>query len=186
MKIVLVHGFNVRDAGKNSIDKLAPYLEAAGHEVETDAADYGHYSLFMVRFRKHKAVLRIANALKDADVVVGHSNGANYVRKALKLLKRRNQRYLEIRISPALNRRAGTSPNVINCWVMHTKSDWAVRIASWIPFGHPWGRQGSHGYKGKDPLMENIDRTDIIKGHSDWFKPEYVEWVASDILELIE
>jgi hypothetical protein len=187
MKVaVLVHGFNVRDAGAGSIDKLAPFLKEAGLHVETDSADYGYFSLFMVRFRKHSAVARIAAAIEAADVIVCHSNGANYAHKALRLLERRDRRYTEVRLSPALNRRTGTTSNVDRCFVFHTKTDWAVRIASWIPFGHPWGRQGAHGYKGNDSRIENIDATDIIKRHSDWFKPNYIRWVAKEIIGLIQ
>jgi len=182
-KIVLVHGFNVRDGGASTVDKLAPYLEAAGHEVETDEADYGYYSLLKVRLKKHSAVLRIAGALEDADVIISHSNGSNYANKALKLLSRRRRYYREIRLSPALNRK--TSTHASKCWVFHTKTDWAVRISSFIPF-HPWGRQGAYGYKNGDTRMENIDCTDIIKRHSDWFIPGNAEWTAKFILDLID
>ena len=132
MKVVLIHGFNVRDGGANTVDRLAPYLEAAGHEVEIDEADYGFYNLFKVRFRKHSAVLRIAGALDSADWVISHSNGSNYANKALKLLTRRNRPIREIRLSPALNRKTGTHAD--KCFVFHTKTDWAVKISSFLPF----------------------------------------------------
>ena len=183
-KILLIHGFNVKDGGANTVDKLAPYLEAAGHEVDKDEADYGYYSLTMVRLQKHKAIARIAGALESADVVISHSNGANYAHKALNLLARRDRSYQEIRLSPALNRKTGISDNVSRCAVFHTKTDMAVRVSSYLPC-HPWGRQGAYGYEGKDPRITNIDGTDVIKGHSDWFKPEYIEWVAQEILRLI-
>ena len=195
MRIVLVHGFRVFDSGAGTVDKLAPYLRGAGHEVETDEADYGPFGLWAVRFRKHSAVLRIAGALESADVVISHSNGANYTNKALKLLRHKGRNVREIRLSPALNRKTGTYAD--KCWVFHTCSDWAVRLSSYIPF-HPWGRQGAWGFKCDQKRhdhaqnrydcskVENIDHSDIIKGHSDWFKGLNTRWIAKEILELIE
>ena len=55
-RVVLVHGYNVRDKGKRSIDKLAPYLEWQGWDVDTDSADYGWWGLFMIYFRDKKKV----------------------------------------------------------------------------------------------------------------------------------
>jgi len=181
MKIVLIHGFNVRDGGKNTIDKLAPYLEAAGHEVERDEADYGHFGLFMVRLRKHSAVRRIVKALETADVVVDHSNGANYENKALELLHHHARRYQVIRLSPALNRKTSAAANVTACTVFHTRTDFWVWLSGFLPL-HPWGRQGQLGYKGADERMHNRDFSDLVKGHSDYFKDENVEFVAKEVL----
>ncbi len=181
----MIHGFNVRDGGENTIDRLAPYLEGAGHHVDRDGADYGYYSLLKVRLNKHSAVLRIAEALENADVVISHSNGANYAYKALKLFDHRPQRFIEIRLSPALNRGTDAAKSVDKCFVYHTRTDMAVRLSSYLPW-HPWGRQGAFGYKGDDPRMQNLDRSDIIRKHSDWFKGKNTRWIAREILELIE
>ena len=63
MKIVGVHGFNVRDKGARSIDALGDMLV---HDIpdaiyDADSADYDCYGLLKVRFRSKPAVKRIAD-----------------------------------------------------------------------------------------------------------------------------
>jgi hypothetical protein len=62
MHFILIHGYKDRSAGAKNIDKLRPYLEALGHTVDCDSADYGWFGLWWIRFRKHSAVLRIVKA----------------------------------------------------------------------------------------------------------------------------
>jgi hypothetical protein len=186
VKIVLIHGFNVRDGGARSIDKLAPLLEAAGHTVDKDEADYGWLGLLSVRIRKYSAVRRIMLALEYADVVISHSNGANYENMALKLLDQRHSRkYKVIRISPALNPKTGVPRNVLFAGVWHTRADWIAGLSGLLLF-HPWGRQGMSGYDGTDWRIRNFDYTDLIAGHSDWFENGNVSIIAQDILQFIE
>jgi len=185
MKIVLIHGFNVKDGGANTVDRLAPGLIKAGHYCEMDEADYGFFNLWKVRFRKHSAIVRIAKACETADVVIDHSNGANFENKALKLLDHHDKEYIVIRLSPALNRKTSAANNVVHCSVFHTKTDFWVWLSGFIPF-HPWGRQGQFGYKGSDIRMENRDVTDIIRKHSDYFKDENVDRVVKEILHIME
>lgn len=185
MKIVLVHGFNVRDGGENTVDRLAPFLVKAGHMVEKDSADYGYFSLWMVRLRKHSAVLRIAKALEGADAVVSHSNGCNYEDKALKLLEHRGKTYKVIRLSPALNSKQRVPVNVSKGWVFFTKTDFWVWVSGLLPW-HPWGRMGQKGYTGMDGQLVNRDFSDMIKKHSDWFTDANVEFIAKEIILALE
>lgn len=182
MKIVLIHGFNVKDGGAETVDRLEPHLTALGHTIEKDEADYGFFSLWMVRFRKHSAVLRIVNALSSADAVVAHSNGANYAIKALRLILFNKLKV--VFLSPALNRKTKIPEAVEHLHVFHTRSDWIVWLSGFLWF-HPWGRMGQRGYKGNNPNVTNMDFTDVIKGHSDWFKDESVELIANDIHGLL-
>lgn len=184
MRIVLVHGFNVRDGGAKTVDRLAPYLHDAGHEVDIDDADYGPFSLWDVRFRKHKAVVRIARALESADAVVSHSNGANYEHKALRLLPPEPKKRV-VRLSPAVDVNTGVAPCVNYGHVFHTRTDLAVWASRLLLF-HPWGQQGRKGYLGNDRRVRNIDFSDIVKGHSDWFNDDNVEFVARAILRALE
>jgi hypothetical protein len=184
VKIVLVHGFNDPEAGADNIDKLAPILRAAGHEVEVDEADYGYYGLLAVRFHKRPAVRRIKAALANADAVVSYSNGSNYENKALRSM--RSPRTLRVvRISPALNRRTGVADNVSHAHVFYTRADWATLAAGLIPL-HPWGSQGRLGYRGKDRRIKNWDYTEIIGGHTDWFADDNLEQTAQDVLYALE
>ena len=184
-KVILVHGFNVRDGGKGTVDKLAPYLIKAGYYCDIDEADYGFLGLLAVRLRKFSAVRRIATALDTADVVITHSNGANFANKALKLREFHDQRYKVVSLSPALNSKARVPKNVEKGFVYYTRNDFWVWVSGFIPF-HPWGRQGWHGYRGDDPRVVNRDCSDLIKSHSDWFADENIEFIADEIILSLE
>ena len=185
MHIVLIHGYNDPTAGERNVDRLAPYLRAAGHTVDTDTADYGWFSLFMVRFHKYSAVRRIRAALWEADAVISHSNGSNYENKALRSLHGHTRNYRVVRLSPALNRSTGVADNVDLGFVFHTKADIAVWFAALLPW-HPWGSQGRKGYRGKDSRIINWDFSDTVSGHSDWFDDDNIESVARDVLSALE
>lgn len=172
-KVVLVHGFNVRDGGKRSIDTLAPLIKRSGYEVDVDEADYGFFNLLMVRIaslRARKGVIsRLAKAFETADIIITHSNGANFTTKALEMLdKKFTGSKLVIHISPALNRDTKIPNAVLHQLVLHTHHDKAVIIASLLLF-HPWGSMGAFGYNGKDPRNTNCRNHDV-KGHSAWFR----------------
>ena len=181
MKCVLIHGFNVKDGGARTVDKLAPYLIEAGHEVDLDEADYGYYSLLAVRFRKHRAVMRIAQAIQDADIVISHSNGGNYEDKALKTLEHRDKTYRVIRISPALNAKQRVPENIERGWVFFTRTDKWVWLSGLLRF-HSWGRMGQKGFQGDDRRLENRDYSELIKGHSDWFADENIQFIADEVI----
>jgi len=180
MRIVLVHGFNVRDGGAETVDKLDPGLTALGHQVEKDEADYGYYDFWKVRFAKYSAVRRIAAALEHADVVITHSNGANYANMALKLLEYHRSTFKVIHFSPALNRNTPIPANVSKQWVFHTKTDYTVRLSAILPF-HPWGNMGAGGYTGQDTRASNIDCSDLVRRHSDWFLDDNLDFFIKEI-----
>lgn len=170
MKVVLVHGFNVKDRGARSIDKLAPYLQTLGHECDTDSeADYGYWTLLSMYTWKRKGVReRLARAFADADVIVTHSNGANFATQALNMMDDSRPRVL-IHFSPALERKTPVPRNVKHEVVFHSKRDGVVRfLAPLAPF-LPWGSAGAHGKKVDGPVT-NVDETPYIPSHSAWFK----------------
>lgn len=168
MKIVIVHGFNVRDGGKGSIDRLAPYLltKYPDANVDIDGADYGHHGLIKVRFFSSEAVARIASALHDADIVITHSNGANYTMKAIRKYVKNNSLHV-IHISPALNRKQHLGDLAFRKMdTFHSDGDWIVRLAGWLPF-HSWGPAGAKGIKTDDQRHDNHHLKD--PQHSGWF-----------------
>jgi hypothetical protein len=167
-KTVLVHGFNVRDGGKRSVDTLAPMLEALGHNVDLDEADYGYWSLFKIYFgAKGSVYKRLQAAFEDADLIVTHSNGANFAIQALRRMERDNKKRVVVHLSPALKRNTPAPPNIIMQYVYHTLSDFAVRLSTYLPF-LPWGRMGSHGST-RIYRTVNRDFTGMVRGHSGWF-----------------
>lgn len=173
-RVVLVHGFNVTDGGRDTIDRLAPLLARSGYIVDTDGADYGYFGLLAIRFfggKRKRAVLdRLMRAFVRADVIITHSNGANFATQAL---NRFGPGYMEsklvIHISPALNKKTRVPQAVKRMLVMHTPHDLPVWLSSLLLF-HPWGKMGKVGYKGKDDRVENREFPQV-KGHSDWFQP---------------
>ena len=183
MKIVLIHGFNVRDGGKGSIDKLKPFLQDAFPvaEIDTDQADYGWHFLIRANFLSWmgSTIDRIANALKDADLVICHSNGANYCMKAL--LKICNKKIKVCMLSPALNRKYPFNESFNKCLVMHSQDDKTVSLAKYVPFSR-WGDMGKVGAYTDDMRVKNMPHKDYILHHSDWFVKSCIEQVKNSIV----
>jgi len=177
MKFVLVHGFNVKDGGRHTVDMLAPYIINAGHKVDLDEGDYGFFNIWMVRFRRsrtrQRVLHRLAKAFETADVIITHSNGANFTTQALDMMEKEfNNKVLIIHISPALDRDTEIPNAVKNQLVLFTPHDKYVKLSSWLLF-HPWGRMGAKGYSGNDNRNLNME-VKAVKGHSAWFKLEHV------------
>ncbi len=178
LRVVEIHGFNVRDKGDHTVGQLTRYIETAGYEVDEDEGDYGYFSIWMVRFFrtwfKRRVIYRLANAIAKADVVITHSNGANFFTQAADLLGiEHNNTKIVIHISAALNKKTPVPGCVKAQLVLHTPHDWAVRLSALIPFRHPWGKMGAVGYKGKDNRVTNIENN-LVEGHSDWFIEKHV------------
>lgn len=168
LKIVIVHGFNVKDGGKGSIDRLAPWLRQKypRANIDTDSADYGWHGLLKVRFFWRTAVKRIAATLHDADIVITHSNGANYTMKAIRKHVR-NEKLHVVHISPALNRKQRLERLVFRKMdTFHSDGDFWVKVGGWLPF-HPWGPAGASGIISDDPRHNNWPLKD--PSHSGWF-----------------
>ena len=59
---ILIHGFNNFDCGKDNIDKLRPYLIAAGYKVID--LDYGWFGLLMAKFGNNRIANQLANIIQ--------------------------------------------------------------------------------------------------------------------------
>lgn len=189
MRGVSVHGFNVKDKGARTVDKLTPCLTQRGFTIDSDECDYGYFGLFAVRLfskkRREQVIQRLQRAFEKADFIVTHSNGANFATQALNRMPRRYRRTkLVIHISPALDRNTDVPFSVKKQLVLHTPHDMAVRISSYLPFGHPWGRMGAFGHTGH-PLNKNIEMA-WVKGHSDWFLPDHRTTTCTTIYKFVE
>lgn len=184
MRFVLVHGFNVRDGGERSIDQLAGPLRDAGHEVDTDEADYGYFGLLGVRFfrgkRRQRVIERLVGAFEKADCIITHSNGANFTQQAAAHMTMSSGLHV-VHLSPALNMDTEPAPAIERQLVYHTMRDGWVRISRILPW-HPWGAMGAYGYQGDDPRVRNRARPDV-RGHSDWFRDEHVAALAEEVIE---
>ena len=189
MKFVLVHGFNVKNRGATTVDKLVCYIELSGHEVDKDEGDYGYFNLLMIRlFRKkqRKAVIkRLAEAFKTADVIVTHSNGAHFATLALEQLPvKLNRSKVIVHISPALNS-STPIPNAVKAQlVLHTPHDGWVKLSSFLPL-HPWGKMGARGYTGDDIRNLNIENTKVRK-HSAWFFTKHIRNTWDELIRFVK
>jgi len=178
MKIVTVHGFNVRDKGRDTVDQLLPYALDAGFDIDVDGADYGYFNLFMIRLTKTRqrnlVIQRIAEAAEKADVIITHSNGANFATQALdRLPARYNNSKILIHYSPALDRDTPIPNAVKGQLVLYTPHDGWVRLSSLIPFDNPWGSMGAKGYNGGNTKNTNIMDKRILC-HSCWFHVKHI------------
>ena len=160
MKVaLLVHGFASK-GGKGSTDLLRPFFEDAGYEVAE--LDYRWTGLIGVRTCNKKLAqswagwCRIVASYAEEVVGIGHSNGPAILRASAWLGAPFTQLVF---INPALNtkgKKTRIGPLVKRVHVFHARSDYVVRIASFLPW-HPWGKMGAIGYKGNDPRYVNYD-----------------------------
>jgi len=178
MNIAGLHGFNVRDGGKKTVDCVGLYAIDAGYNYDYDQADYGYFNLWMIRLSKseHRAnvLKRIVRAVENSDVIIMHSNGSNFGIQALNML---DDKYayskIAIHISPALDCDTPIPRSVKAQLVLHTPHDFWVKLSSYLLFNHPWGRMGANGYTGFDKRNTNI-RVPEVKGHSKWFHVNHI------------
>jgi len=185
MKIVLVHGFNIRDGGAKTVDRLVPFIRNEAWQVDVDEGDYGFFNIWMIRMVKSyfrsRVLYRLAKAFETADVIITHSNGANFTNQALDMLgPEHNNKKIVVHISPALNAKTEPPAAVKAQLVLYTRYDGWVKLSSYIPF-HPWGRMGAVGFKGRSNKVRSIEKREV-KQHSAWFEPRFafpVTWKAS-------
>lgn len=190
--ILIIHGFNDPSKGADNVDLLAEPLEALGHIVEKDGADYSWRFLIGTRLFRHDAVARIADAIYRAHesgrlvLVIAYSNGASYLFKALALVFGVSVRV--VLIHPALSSKADIPDAVERGWVFITKSDWLVRLSPLVAWLIPgWGAMGATGYRGDDPrLKTTYDLTDVAKGHGGAFKPHVRQIMLREIQRIIK
>lgn len=163
----VVHGFNVRDGGKATTDRLHPYLAGAGFEVVDE--DYGWIGLLGVRLFNGPLARGIADrAILNSNagvkpVGIGHSNGCAILARAADLGAPFEALVL---INPALDAERVIAPQVRQVHVYHSRHDAAVRTARWLRW-HEWGDMGARGYQGPaDARYKCFDCSDYIEGHS--------------------
>lgn len=159
MKVHIIHGINTKNPFDN-VGKLASYFTSAGYTVVVHT--YGRIHFWEPRFVNDNIALAIGANVAPEDVLVGHSNGCDIIRRiADNGVKFKGA----ILINPALNK----DTKFANCidWihVYHNKKDSAVAISRLLLF-HPWGAMGRDGYTGKDLRVHNINCYPSVKGHS--------------------
>jgi len=178
--VYIVHGFNVSDEGRGTIDRFRPYLERAGYKVVD--VDYNWVFLGRVRLCNNNLSRMLASMSEPDSIALGHSNGCALIHQATHY----GARFREVvYINPALNREEVPGDLVEWCHVWHSPDDLPVKLASFL-WHHKWGKMGAIGYKGNDPRVINYDKQNdydvISKTHSDVFESGKIEYFAPEII----
>lgn len=147
-RIFLVHGFNVKDAGQGTVERLKPYL--GNEELIPSGFSYGWLGLMGVYFLNPKSIRQLVAQVREGDVAVAHSNGCVVAHEAALMGAPFQSMVL---INPALRSDARIADNV-NVLVLHNDGDHAVkfgallrRLLPWAPLGDPdWGDMGAKGH----------------------------------------
>lgn len=172
-RVLLCHGFNVRDGGANTLDKLVGHLTRP--KIRVKQADYGHLGLLGVLAMNDNLAAMLAGLSEQHDIGVGHSNGCALLVQAAEQGAQFSQLHL---INPALIEDYQFPPHIKQVFVYHSKGDWSVRAARWLRFlpfirrnaNYIWGRMGATGYVGQDPRIKNINLSDKYLSHSGAFE----------------
>jgi hypothetical protein len=182
MTVHLVHGFNVKNGGSKTTDRLIPYLEKAGYEV--DDQDYGYFWLFRVRLKNDNVARDIAADVKPGDIGIGHSNGCEILCDAADYGAPFKGLVL---INPALDVDRTIKNNKIE-WVhvYYNPSDYTVWWSKWLLL-HPWGEMGKVGYWGHDRRYKSFNCSKYgVHGHSAFFDVDKVEEMSNRLIENIK
>ena len=177
-RVHLVHGFNVKDGGKASVDKFIPFLNQA--RFITREADYGFVFLLGVRLFNQNFASLLAGELSEGDSLLAHSNGADLIRRISFM---NVPKFRAVLINPALDRGTKFGPALERALVLYNHADWATWFAQFL-IASPWGSMGCYGYKGKDTRIQNVDCWPIAKGHSGVF--EHPEVWAYQIINFLK
>ncbi len=161
--VILTHGFNVKDGGAGSIDKLKPYLG----DFRLLEADYGWFGLLSVRLYNDNIARMIKGMTPPQSIGIGHSNGCTLLMKACEFGA--SFRHL-ILINPALDKDTKIPLQVDRVDVLHNNYDNVVTASRFRPW-HPWGEMGRTGYRGDDPRVFNHETFHLfgVQGHSEVF-----------------
>lgn len=177
-RVILIHGFNVRDEGENSIDRLKPMLREAGYRVED--FDYGFLGLMMVRFRTKFIAKMLHQFSNPEDIIIGHSHGCAITAKAMENGAKFDK---VVFIHPALDKnwKIPTIFSARRITVFYSEKDiatWSAMLLRWIsPLRlfkkkHFWGAMGSVGPKSKDKrwvaINDHHSHSGIFKDLDKW------------------
>lgn len=163
--IVLAHGFNVRDGGKETLDQIKPYLERTHNILQ---ADYGWVGLLGVRLFGDNIARLIAGMTPANAIGIGHSSGCMELVRACEMGAPFKRLVL---INPALDNDVKFADSLQRIDVLHNQYDRSVMAAKYLPF-HPWGDMGRVGYRGNDLRVINHETFRLfgVMGHSEVFK----------------
>ena len=178
----LVHGFNVKDDGDSTINKVEPFLLAdATHEYTK--WKYGWFGLLSVLFKNKKVAKKIARNMNKRHSActnaIGHSNGCAILVETAKRAKIETL----ILINPALKVDTKFPASIGKIICFYTKHDKPTKTAAFfdrVPviqliIPNAWGKMGAKGYAGPDGRVQNINMSADVGGHSEIFKDQNIQ-----------
>lgn len=160
MRVHIIHGIHVSEP-KDSIGAIAPYFENYGHEAIVHS--YGHITALTARFRNPGIAQRIGTQVRPGDVLIGHSNGCDVIRR---IAENGTSFAGAILFNPALDCDIQFAEGIDWIDVYHNRDDVAVALARLLLW-HPWGVMGRDGYTGSDPRVTNIDTWADVNRHTE-------------------
>ena len=193
MKVcITLHGFNVRDKGKDSTDKLGIRLSQKG--VKWIQMDYRWVFLLGAKYLNSSLSKRLDKTVAEEKekgvsevIVIGHSNGCAIAMRQMLHGSTVADKY--ILINPALKRdlveRIPGDVKKIVCY--HSRHDYPTQAAKWaskipvVNFLIPelWGAAGAWGLDSDDLRVKNIEENRIFGDnyvlHSDVFADETID-----------
>ena len=188
----VIHGFNVRDNGRNTTDKLLPYFRQRGYLAMDH--DYGWVGPIRLRRRNARSVEEILPWIAPGDILVGHSNGCLL---CWKLIEAGAPAAKVVCIQPAMKKGTVWSKSVqVLCLfndkdrVMYLSYAWS-RLTSFINIfrePHDWGYAGKVGFTEAENVL-NINTRKAVnpaKGHSGLFRPFSLAFWSHVILTWID
>ena len=182
---ILIHGFNEKHP-EESVGKLTDHL------TDTFLFNYGwrFFSVLWHNKRDAKKLKLLLDKNPDSNVY-GHSNGnaitVEAARQGAKL------KTLNV-INGALKCKTKFPKTIDRIIVIYTKHDKATRAARFfdkVPFiqlliPNAWGAMGAKGYTGNDERVKNWDLSIGLKGHSDFFDKDNLDWYMPELKKWVD
>jgi len=186
----LVHGFNVRDEGRGTVNRLRCFLTSSS---KVSNFKYGWIGLLGALFKNSRIALHLKQLSftePGRKYAIGHSNGAAIIAAAINKGARFETVLL---INPALKVNTKFGKSVKHIVVIYTNHDIPTRMARFfdnVPVlsllvPNAWGAMGAVGYKGEDNRVLNMNLTDVLDSHSDLFDTDNLTSLGSTLTQLL-
>ena len=186
---IIIHGFNVRNPDK-TVGRLRAFLDPY---FMFEYGWFGLLSVMLYNKREAKKLKGLIDAYiaKGEDVTIyAHSNGCAI--SVLAASMGANIKNL-VCINPALKVKTDFPESIGKVVVVHTKHDTPTRAARFfdnIPFiglliPNAWGAMGAKGSSATDKRVHNLDLSDSLNGHSDFFRMDKLQRFMPKIKQLL-
>jgi hypothetical protein len=183
--IYLIHGFNVKDDGADSIDRARVYLEDKDFEV-TDI-DYGYFQRLRVRMCNKGLAKVMSTLVEPGSTCIAHSNGGALAYLACEFGAPFKNVVL---VNPALDSTKALAAQVENVQVWYSPHDKWTGLSKFIP-NSIWGAQGRTGYTGpEDSRYVQYNNEELLGRFKDehsgiWNTSERREYFAGKVAALV-